>query len=47
MNSGEGCLLENIDYTKWQKQRFDNMSSDEFQKAAIAYVEANLFSKKV
>ena len=31
MNRGEGCLLENIDYTKWQQERFDDTSSSEFQ----------------
>ncbi len=26
-----------VDYTKWQKQRFDDMSLDELNEAAIAY----------
>lgn len=25
---------EQFDYTKWQRERFDNMSSDEFNNAA-------------
>ena len=34
---------EKFDYTEWQRQRFDNMSSDEFNKAAIAYSKENPF----
>ena len=37
---------EKFDYTKWQRQRFDNMSSDEFNEAAVAYSEENPFHKK-
>lgn len=39
-------LREKFDYTKWQRQRFDNVSSDEFQKAAIAHEKENPFSAK-
>ena len=39
-------LREKFDYTTWQRQRFDNVSSDEFQKAAIAYEKENPFSAK-
>lgn len=37
---------EKFDYTKWQQQKFDNMSSDEFHKAAVAYSNENPFYKK-
>lgn len=37
---------EKFDYTEWQKQRFDNMSSDEFNDAAIAYSKENPFHRK-
>ncbi len=37
---------EKFDYTKWQRQRFDNMTSDEFNKAAVAYSKENPFCKK-
>ncbi len=30
-------IREKFDYTKWQKQRFDDMSLDELNEAAIAY----------
>lgn len=39
-------IREKFDYTKWQQQRFDNMSSDEFQQAAVTYAKENPFSKK-
>ena len=39
-------IREKFDYTKWQQQRFDNMNSDEFQEAAIAYSRENPFSAK-
>ena len=38
---------ERFDYTKWQQERFDNMSSDEFNNAAVAYSKENPFCKKV
>lgn len=37
---------EKFDYTKWQQQRFDNMSSEEFNNAAVAYSKENPFHKK-
>jgi len=37
---------EKFDYTKWQRQRFDNMTSDEFNEAAVAYSKENPFCKK-
>lgn len=37
---------EKFDYTKWQRQRFDNMGSDEFHEAAVAYSKENPFCKK-
>ena len=36
-------IREKFDYTKWQQQRFDNMSSDEFQQAALTYSKENPF----
>ena len=39
-------LRKKFDYTKWQQQRFDDMSSDEFQKAAVEYAKENPFSLK-
>ena len=39
-------IREKFDYTKWQQQRFDDMSSDEFQEAAVAYAQENPFSVK-
>lgn len=37
---------ERFDYTKWQRERFDNMNSDEFNSAAVAYSKENPFCKK-
>lgn len=37
---------EKFDYTKWQRDWFDNMSSDEFNESAIAYAKENPFCKK-
>ncbi len=37
---------EKFDYTKWQRERFDNMTSDEFNKAAVAYSKEVPFCKK-
>ena len=39
-------IREKFDYTKWQQQRFDNMSLDEFQQAALTYSKENPFFKK-
>ncbi|MCM1246280.1 MAG: hypothetical protein NC293_11620 [Roseburia sp.] len=39
-------MREKFDYTKWQQQKFNNVSSDEFQKAAIAYEKENPFPAK-
>ena len=39
-------IREKFDYTKWQQQRFDNISSDEFQKAAVTYAKENPFTVK-
>ncbi|MCM1256237.1 MAG: hypothetical protein NC307_00090 [Roseburia sp.] len=38
---------EKFDYTKWQQQRFDNMRSDEFNEAAIAYSQKTPFHKNL
>ena len=37
---------EKFDYTEWQRQRFDNMSSDEFNEAAVAYSKENPFHRQ-
>lgn len=37
---------EKIDYTKWQRQKFDRVGSSEFNEAAIAYSKENPFCKK-
>jgi len=37
---------ERFDYTKWQRQRFDHVTSDEFSEAAIKYSQINPFTKK-
>ncbi len=37
---------EKFDYTKWQRQRFDNLNSDEFNEAAVAYSKESPFCKK-
>lgn len=37
---------EKFDYTEWQRQRFDNMSSDEFNEAAVAYAKENPFHRQ-
>lgn len=36
-------MREKFDYTKWQRQRFDNMTSEAFQEAAVAYAKNNPF----
>ncbi len=37
---------EKFDYTKWQKQRFDDMDANEFHEEAVAYSKKNPFYKK-
>ena len=37
---------ERFDYTKWQREWFDNMSSDEFNESAVAFSKENPFYKK-
>ena len=39
-------MREKFDYTKWQQQKFDDVSSDEFNNAAVAYAQANPFRVK-
>ena len=34
-------MRERSDYTKWRQKYFDNVSSDEFQAAAVAYAKDN------
>ena len=40
-------MREKFDYTKWQRQRFDDMTSEAFQDAAVAYTKNNPFTIKV
>lgn len=37
---------EKFDYTNWQREWFRNMSSDEFNEAAVTYSKKNPFCKK-
>lgn len=37
---------EKFDYTKWQRERFDHMSSEEFNEAAVACSTDNPFYRK-
>ena len=37
---------EKFDYTKWQRQRFDDVDSKEFNEAAVAYAKKNQFQRK-
>ncbi len=39
-------MREKFDYTKWQRERFDSMSGDELDAAAVAYEKAHPFYKK-
>lgn len=36
-------IREKFDYTKWQQQRFDQMSAEEFNAAAVAYSKEHPF----
>ncbi|MCD8149598.1 MAG: hypothetical protein LUE92_08550 [Clostridiales bacterium] len=36
-------IREKFDYTKWQQEKFDNVSAEEFHSAAIAYAKENPF----
>ena len=36
---------EKFDYTKWQKQKFDEVSMDDFYHAAAAYSRQNPFHR--
>ncbi|MCM1322129.1 MAG: hypothetical protein NC041_06390 [Bacteroides sp.] len=36
-------IRERSDYTKWRQKYFDNVSSEDFQAAAIAYAKENPF----
>ena len=36
-------VQEKFDYTKWQRERFDNVSSEDFFRAAVEYNEKNPF----
>ena len=35
-------LRESFDYTKWQREHFDNVDMDEFLETAYAYDDAHL-----
>ena len=34
-------IREKADYTKWRRQYFDDVSSDDFHEAAVAYAREN------
>ena len=34
-------IREKTDYTKWRQKYFDNVNSDDFQRAAVAFGKAN------
>ena len=38
-------IRERSDYTKWRQKYFDNVSSEDFQAAAIAYAKKNPFTE--
>ena len=37
---------EKFDYTKWQRNRFAYMNSEEFNEAAVAYAKENPFHRE-
>jgi hypothetical protein len=39
-------MREKFDYTKWQREKFDNVNSDDFNQAAIAYAKEHPFNQK-
>lgn len=39
-------IQEKFDYTKWQRDRFDKMSSDDFNNEAVKYSLQNPFPRK-
>ncbi|MCD7855030.1 MAG: hypothetical protein LUD77_10965 [Clostridiales bacterium] len=39
-------IREKFDYTKWQREKFDEVSSDDFNAAAVAYAKDNPFTIK-
>lgn len=39
-------IREKFDYTAWQRQRFDAVSEEDFNAAAVAYAKANPFQVK-
>lgn len=39
-------IREKFDYTKWQQERFDNVSSEEFHRDAVAFEEEHPFQVK-
>lgn len=38
-------MREKFDYTKWQRRKFDNVSSEEFNQAAVAYGKEHPFNR--
>lgn len=38
-------MREKFDYTKWQRRKFDNVSSDDFNQAAVAYAKNHPFNQ--
>lgn len=52
MNRGMQCLMEKLgiveaeqlDYTKWQREHFDNMSREEIETNMLNYAKRNPFT---
>lgn len=38
-------MREKFDYTKWQRRKFDNVSSEDFNQAAVAYGKEHPFNR--
>lgn len=38
-------MREKFDYTKWQRKKFDDVSSDDFNQAAVAYAKEHPFNR--
>lgn len=39
-------IREKFDYTKWQRNTFEDVELDEFHTAAVAYSQTNPFEKR-
>ncbi len=38
-------MREQFDYTKWQREKFDNVGSDDFNQTAVAYAKEHPFNQ--